>query len=103
MNINKFTQNSMQAVQNCEKIAYDYGNQELAQEHLLYALVTQDDSLILKGAAGSEANTKTQVFIPQNSDLNLELCALAQAVTVGKTDVDKAIADFKKAAEMILD
>ena len=47
MNINKFTQNSMQAVQNCEKIAYDYGNQELAQEHLLYALVTQDDSLIL--------------------------------------------------------
>ena len=48
MNINKFTQNSMQAVQNCEKIAYDYGNQELAQEHLLYALVTQDDSLILK-------------------------------------------------------
>ena len=48
MNINKFTQNSMQAVQNCEKIAYDYGNQELAQEHLLYALVTQDDSLIFK-------------------------------------------------------
>ena len=38
----------MQAVQNCEKIAYDYGNQELAQEHLLYALITQDDSLILK-------------------------------------------------------
>ena len=46
---------------------------------------------------------RSQVFIPQNSDLNLELCALAQAVTVGKTDVDKAIADFKKAAEMILD
>lgn len=48
MNINKFTQNSIQAVQNCEKIAYDYGNQEIAQEHLLYALVTQNDSLILK-------------------------------------------------------
>ena len=48
MNINKFTQNSLQAVQNCEKIAYDYGNQEIAQEHLLYALVTQNDSLILK-------------------------------------------------------
>ena len=47
MNINKFTQNSLQAVQNCEKIAYDYGNQEIAQEHLLYALVTQNDSLIL--------------------------------------------------------
>lgn len=48
MNINKFTQNSLQAVQACEKLAYDYGNQELVQEHLLYALVTQDDSLILK-------------------------------------------------------
>lgn len=48
MNINKFTQNSLQAAQNCEKIAYDYGNQEIAQEHLLYALVTQADSLILK-------------------------------------------------------
>ena len=48
MNINKFTQNSMQAVQGCEKIAYEYGNQEIEQEHLLYALVTQNDSLILK-------------------------------------------------------
>ena len=48
MNINKFTQNSLQAVQNCEKIAADNGNQELAQEHLMYALLTQDDSLILK-------------------------------------------------------
>ena len=48
MNINKFTQNSMQAVQACEKLAYDYGNQEIAQEHLLYGLITQDDSLILK-------------------------------------------------------
>ncbi len=48
MNINKFTQKSMQAVQNCERIAMDYGNQEIAQEHLLYALLTQDDSLIAK-------------------------------------------------------
>lgn len=48
MNINKFTQNSMQAVQGCEKIAYEYGNQEIEQEHLLYALITQNDSLILK-------------------------------------------------------
>ena len=48
MNINKFTQNSMQAVQGCEKVAYEYGNQEIEQEHLLYALITQNDSLILK-------------------------------------------------------
>ena len=48
MNINKFTQKSLQAVQNCQRIAMDYGNQEIAQEHLLYALLTQDDSLIAK-------------------------------------------------------
>ena len=48
MNINKFTQKSLKAVQNCERIAMDYGNQEIAQEHLLYALLTQDDSLIAK-------------------------------------------------------
>ena len=48
MNINKFTKKSLQAVQNCERIAMDYGNQEIAQEHLLYALLTQDDSLIAK-------------------------------------------------------
>ena len=48
MNINKFTQKSIQAVQQCERIAMDYGNQEIEQEHLMYALLTQDDSLILK-------------------------------------------------------
>ena len=48
MNINKFTQNSLQAVQSMEKVAYEYGNQEIEQEHLLYALLTQEDSLILK-------------------------------------------------------
>ena len=48
MNINKFTQKSLQAVQDCERIAMEYGNQEIEQEHLLYALLVQDDSLILK-------------------------------------------------------
>ncbi len=48
MNISKFTQKSVQAVQDLEKIAYEYGNQEIEQEHLLYALLTQEDSLILK-------------------------------------------------------
>ena len=46
MNINKFTQKSIEAVNNCEKIAYDYGNQEIDQEHFLYSLMTIDDSLI---------------------------------------------------------
>ena len=48
MNINKFTQKSLQAVQDCEKTAMEYGNQEIEQEHLLYALLTQEDGLILK-------------------------------------------------------
>lgn len=48
MNINKFTQKSMEAVQNCEKLAYEYGNQQIEQEHLLYSLLTLEDSLILK-------------------------------------------------------
>ncbi len=48
MNINKFTQKSMEAVQNCEKLAYEYGNQQVEQEHLFYSLLTLDDSLILK-------------------------------------------------------
>lgn len=48
MNINRFTQKSMEAVNNCEKVAYDNGHQELAQEHLLYSLLTIEDSLINK-------------------------------------------------------
>ena len=48
MNISKFTQNSIQAVDRCEKLAYEYGNQEIEQEHLLYSLLTIEDSLILK-------------------------------------------------------
>ena len=48
MNINKFTQKSMEAVNGCEKLAYEYGNQEIDQEHLLYSLLCLEDSLILK-------------------------------------------------------
>ena len=48
MDIQKFTQNSLQAVQNCERLAYDYGNQEIDQEHLFYSLLSLEDSLILK-------------------------------------------------------
>ena len=48
MNIQKFTQKSMQAVEGCEKLAYEYGNQEIEQEHLLYSLLKVEDSLILK-------------------------------------------------------
>ena len=56
MNISKFTQKSLQAVQDLEKTAYDFDNQEIEQEHLLYNLLHQDDSLILKMIEKMEIN-----------------------------------------------
>ena len=48
MNISKFTQKSVEILNNLEKIAYDFGNQEIAQEHLLYGMLTIEDSLLAK-------------------------------------------------------
>ena len=56
MNISRFTQKSMEAVNNCERIAYEFGNQEIEQEHLLYSLLTLEDSLILKLVEKMEMN-----------------------------------------------
>ncbi|MCX4270099.1 MAG: ATP-dependent chaperone ClpB [Lachnospiraceae bacterium] len=58
MNISKFTQKSLEAVNGCEKLAYEYGNQEMDQEHLLYSLLTQEDSLILKLVEKMEIQTE---------------------------------------------
>ena len=58
MNIQKFTQKSIEAVNQCEKLCMEYGNQELEQEHLLYALLTIDDSLILKLIEKMEINSE---------------------------------------------
>lgn len=63
MNINKFTQNSMQAVQNCESLAYEYSHQEIDVEHLLHCLLTLEDSLIKKLLEKMDINT--EVFIAQ--------------------------------------
>ncbi len=67
MNINKFTQKSLQAVEGCEKLAYEYGNQEIEQEHLLYSLLTVDDSLILKLIEKMDINT--QYFLNKVEEL----------------------------------
>lgn len=56
MNISKFTQKSMEAVNNCEKLAYEFGNQEIDEEHLLYSLLNLEDSLILKLIEKMEIN-----------------------------------------------
>lgn len=63
MNINRFTQKSLQAVNDCEKIAYDNGHQEIEQEHLLYSLLTIDDSLIRKLI--EKMDIDTDVFLAQ--------------------------------------
>ncbi len=67
MNINKFTQKSLQAVQDCEKLAYDYGHQELVPEHLLYSLLTTEDSLIAKLFEKMEISP--EVFLAQLNGL----------------------------------
>ena len=54
MNFQKFTQKSIQAVNNLEKVALEYGNQEIEQEHLLYSLLTQEESLIARLIAKME-------------------------------------------------
>ena len=56
MNIQKFTQKSVEAINDCEKLAYEYGNQEIEQEHLLVALLRQEDGLILKLIEKMEIN-----------------------------------------------
>jgi ATP-dependent Clp protease ATP-binding subunit ClpB len=63
MNISKFTQNSIQAVEGCEKLAYEYGHQEITVEHLLYALLNLEDSLIRKLLEKMEINA--EVFLAQ--------------------------------------
>ena len=102
MNISKFTQKSLEAVQNCEKLAYEHGNQQIEQEHLLYSLLTIDDSLILKlvtkmGISGEmfkdealqnveklpKVSGSSQVYV--SNDLN--------KVLVGAEDEAKAMGD----------
>ena len=68
MNISKFTQKSLEAVQNTEKLAYEYGNQQIDQEHLLYSLLTVEDSLIFKlitkmGISGDQFRDEVQQAI----------------------------------------
>lgn len=62
MNINKFTQKSLEAVNQCEKVAYDNGNQEIDQEHLLYSLLSIEDSLIQKLIHKMEIDPSTFLY-----------------------------------------
>ena len=101
MNINKFTQKSIEAVNQCEKLAYQYGNPEIDQEHFLYSLLTIEDSLILKLIEKMEVNkeaflSQTQQLIekkPKVSGGQVYISKSLNEVLVSAEDESKAMGD----------
>ena len=101
MNISKFTQKSLEAVQNTEKLAYEYGNQQIDQEHLLYSLLTVEDSLIFKlitkmGISGNQFRDEVQQAIgklPKVSGGQVYFSNDANKVLVNAEDEAKAMGD----------
>lgn len=101
MNINKFTQKSMQAVEGCEKYAYEYGNQEIEQEHLLYSLLTIDDSLILKLVEKMEINP--QYFLNKVEEaLSRRVKVQGGQIYVGQ-DLNKVLISAEEEAKALSD
>ena len=99
MNINKFTQKSLQAVNGCEKLAYEYGNQEIEQEHLLYSLLTQEDSLILKLIEKMDINKEH--FVNRVEEyLNKRVKVSGGQVYIGK-DLNKVLISAEDEAKQI--
>ena len=110
MNIQKFTQKSIEAINACEKLAYDYGNQEIDEEHLLYSLLTIDDSLILKLIEKMEINT--DYFLGKAEDAvarrvkvsgasNIYMSQDLNRVLLGAEDEAKAMGDDYVSVEHI--
>ena len=101
MNISKFTQKSLEAVQNTEKLAYEYGNQQIDQEHLRYSLLTVEDSLIFKlitkmGISGDQFRDEVQQAIgklPKVSGGQVYFSNDANKVLVNAEDEAKAMGD----------
>ena len=101
MNISKFTRESLEAVQNTEKLAYEYGNQQIDQEHLLYSLLTVEDSLIFKlitkmGISGDQFRDEVQQAIgklPKVSGGQVYFSNDANKVLVNAEDEAKAMGD----------
>ena len=101
MNISKFTQKSLEAVQNTEKLAYEYGNQQIDQEHLLYSLLTVEDSLIFKlitkmGISGDQFRDEVQQALgklPKVSGGQVYFSNDANKVLVNAEDEAKAMGD----------
>ena len=101
MNISKFTQKSVQAVQDLEKAAYEFGNQEIEQEHLLYNLVHQEDSLILKMIEKMEIN-KEHFLNNLESVLNARVKVSGGQVYIGQY-LNKALVSAEDEAKAMGD
>ncbi len=93
MNINKFTQKSLEAVNSCEKLAYQYGSPEIDQEHFLYSLLTIEDSLILKLIEKMEVNK--EAFLSQVQ----QLVEKKPKVSGGQTYISKSLNQVLVSAE----
>ena len=93
MNINKFTQKSLEAVNNCEKLAYQYGSPEIDQEHFLYSLLTIEDSLILKLIEKMEVNK--EAFLSQVQ----QAVETKPKVSGGQTYISKSLNQVLVSAE----
>lgn len=101
MNISKFTQKSVQSVERCEKLAYEYGNQEIEQEHLLYSLLTIEDSLILKLIEKMEIN-KEHFLNRAEEALKKRVKVQGGQVYVGK-DLNKVLISAEDEAKQLGD
>ena len=101
MNISKFTQKSMEAVERCQKLAYEYGNQEIEQEHLLYSLLTIEDSLILKLIEKMEINKEHFLQRAQNA-VEARVKVQGGQVYVGQ-DLNKVLIGAEDEAKRLVD
>ncbi len=101
MNINKFTQNSMQAVQNCESLAYEYGHQEIDVEHLLYSLLSLEDSLIKKLL--EKMDISTEVFLAQVKGLLNKRPKVSGGQLVISNDLNKILINAENEAKQMGD
>ena len=111
MNIQKFTQKSVETINNCEQLAYEYGNQEIGQEHLLYTLLTVEDSLINKliekmGLDVKEFTNRSKQLIEgltkvQGQNVQLSVSADCNKTLIGAEDEAKKMGDDYVSVEHI--
>ena len=111
MNIQKFTQKSVETINNCEQLAYEYGNQEIGQEHLLYSLLTVEDSLINKliekmGLDVKEFTNRSKQLIEgltkvQGQNVQLSVSADCNKTLIGAEDEAKKMGDDYVSVEHI--